>query len=247
MPNSGRLNVIRSVADALIDDKARAQWLTGEVHPVQTIAAGVLLDADALTIGFARRFPTYKRGYLILRDYERLLRIINNVDAPVRDYLPGKLIRRMSLEKPIVQQLYRAIKDHRTGGRMVFVENYDMDIARHLVQGVDVWLNTSRRPMEASGTSGMKAAMNGCLNFSVLDGWWHEGYNGKNGWAIGDDKTYESDEKQDEMDALSLYETLEDQIVPIYYSNRSEKRCSDNMDELGERSDSNFIPTVFDS
>jgi len=205
-----------------INDKARAQWLTGEVHPVQTIAAGVLLDADALTIGFARRFPTYKRGYLILRDYERLLRIINNVDAPVQIIFSGKAHPADEPGKLIVQQLYRAIKDHRTGGRMVFVENYDMDIARHLVQGVDVWLNTPRRPMEASGTSGMKAAMNGCLNFSVLDGWWHEGYNGKNGWAIGDDKTYESDEKQDEMDALSLYETLEDQIVPIYYSNRSE-------------------------
>ena len=205
-----------------INDKARAQWLTGEVHPVQTIAAGVLLDADALTIGFARRFPTYKRGYLILRDYERLLRIINNVDAPVQIIFSGKAHPADEPGKLIVQQLYRAIKDHRTGGRMVFVENYDMDIARHLVQGVDVWLNTPRRPMEASGTSGMKAAMNGCLNFSVLDGWWHEGYNGKNGWAIGDDKTYDSDEKQDEMDALSLYETLEDQIVPIYYSNRSE-------------------------
>lgn len=205
-----------------INDKAREQWLTGEVHPVQTIAAGVLLDADALTIGFARRFPTYKRGYLILRDYERLLRIINNVDAPVQIIFSGKAHPADEPGKLIVQQLYRAIKDHRTGGRMVFVENYDMDIARHLVQGVDVWLNTPRRPMEASGTSGMKAAMNGCLNFSVLDGWWHEGYNGKNGWAIGDDKTYESDEKQDEMDALSLYETLEDQIVPIYYSNRSE-------------------------
>ena len=205
-----------------INDKARAQWLTGEVHPVQTIAAGVLLDADALTIGFARRFPTYKRGYLILRDFERLLRIINNVDAPVQIIFSGKAHPADEPGKLIVQQLYRAIKDHRTGGRMVFVENYDMDIARHLVQGVDVWLNTPRRPMEASGTSGMKAAMNGCLNFSVLDGWWHEGYNGKNGWAIGDDKTYESDEKQDEMDALSLYETLEDQIVPIYYSNRSE-------------------------
>ena len=117
-----------------INDKARAQWLTGEVHPVQTIAAGVLLDADALTIGFARRFPTYKRGYLILRDYERLLRIINNVDAPVQIIFSGKAHPADEPGKLIVQQLYRAIKDHRTGGRMVFVENYDMDIARHLVQ-----------------------------------------------------------------------------------------------------------------
>lgn len=108
------------------------------------------------------------------------------------------------------------------GGRMVFVENYDMDIARHLVQGVDVWMNTPRRPNEASGTSGMKAAMNGGLNFSILDGWWHEGYNGSNGWAIGTDATFDSNERQDEVDALSLYETLEDKIVPMFYENRDE-------------------------
>lgn len=204
-----------------INDKARAQWLAGTVHPVQTLAAGVLLDSDALTIGFARRFPTYKRGYLILHDYERLLRLINNVDAPIQILFSGKAHPADEPGKLIVQQLYRAIKDHRTGGRMVFIEDYNMDIARHLVQGVDVWMNTPRRPNEASGTSGMKAAMNGGLNFSVLDGWWHEGYNGTNGWSIGSEKQYDSTEKQDEEDALSLYETLEDKIVPLYYSDRN--------------------------
>ena len=204
-----------------INDKARAQWLAGTVHPVQTLAAGVLLDSDALTIGFARRFPTYKRGYLILHDYERLLRMINNVDAPIQILFSGKAHPADEPGKLIVQQLYRAIKDHRTGGRLVFIEDYNMDIARHLVQGVDVWMNTPRRPNEASGTSGMKAAMNGGLNFSVLDGWWHEGYNGINGWSIGSEKQYDSTEKQDEDDSLSLYETLEDKIVPLYYSDRN--------------------------
>ncbi len=204
-----------------INDKARQQWLSGSVHPVQSAASGVFMDADALTIGFARRFPTYKRGYLLLHDYERLLRILNNVDAPVQILFSGKAHPADEPGKLIVQQLYRAIKDHRTGGRLAFLENYDMDIARHLVQGVDIWLNTPRRPNEASGTSGMKAAMNGGLNFSILDGWWHEGYNGKNGWAIGGTEALESVERQDEFDALSLYETLEDQIVPLYYSNRS--------------------------
>lgn len=205
-----------------VNDRARAQWLAGSIHPIQTLAAGVLLDSDALTIGFARRFPTYKRGNLLLRDYERLLRLINNVYCPIQIIFSGKAHPADEPGKLIIQQIYRAIKDHRMGGRMVFVENYDMDIARHLVQGVDVWMNTPRRPNEASGTSGMKAAMNGGLNFSILDGWWHEGYNGKNGWAIGTDATYDSDEKQDEVDALSLYETLEDKIVPLYYQDRNE-------------------------
>lgn len=196
---------------------ARKAWLTGSVHPVQIIAGGVLLDPDALTIGFARRFPTYKRGYLVLRDYERLIRILNDMDRPVQIIFSGKAHPADEPGKLIVQQLYRAIKDHRTGGRMVFLEDYNMDIARHLVQGVDVWMNTPRRPNEASGTSGMKAAMNGALNFSVLDGWWAEGYNGLNGWAIGTEDEYESNEKQDDADALSLYETLENEIIPKYY------------------------------
>ncbi len=204
-----------------ITDRAQAQWLSGSVHPVQTLAAGVLLDPNALTIGFARRFPTYKRGYLILHDFERMLRLINNVEGPVQILFSGKAHPADEPGKLIIQQLYRAIKDHRTGGRLVFIEDYNMDIARQLVQGVDVWMNTPRRPNEASGTSGMKAAMNGGLNFSILDGWWHEGFNGKNGWAIGTDQAYESTEKQDSDDALSLYETLENQIVPLYYSKRS--------------------------
>ena len=115
-----------------------------------------------------------------------------------------------------------AVKDARFGGRLAFLEDYDMNIARYMVQGVDVWLNTPRRPREASGTSGMKAALNGVLNFSVLDGWWREGYNGSNGWAIGEDITKAADPKeQDEADALSLYETLENEIVPLYYEHRS--------------------------
>ena len=178
----------------------------------------IMLEPDALTIGFARRFPTYKRGYLILRDYERLIRMLNDIDRPVQIIFSGKAHPADEPGKLIVQQLYRAIKDHRTGGRMVFLEDYNMDIARHLVQGVDVWMNTPRRPMEASGTSGMKAAMNGALNFSVLDGWWAEGFNGMNGWAIGTEDEYPSNEAQDDADALSLYETLENEIIPKYYN-----------------------------
>lgn len=206
---------------------ARTTWVTGTVHPVQTIAAGVLLEPDALTIGFARRFATYKRGNLILSDFDRLLRLLNDVDAPVQFIFAGKAHPADEPGKLVLQQLYRAIKDHRTGGRMVFLENYDMNIARHLVQGVDVWMNNPRRPLEASGTSGMKAAMNGALNFSVLDGWWAEGYNGMNGWAIGTEDEYESTAAQDQADALSLFETLENQIIPMYYARRDHAKASD--------------------
>ncbi len=206
---------------AYVNDRARRQWLGGTVAPVQVVAGGVLLDPYALTIGFARRFATYKRGNLILSDYDRILRIINNVSAPVQFIFAGKAHPADEPGKMVIQALYRAVKDSRTGGRLVFLEDYDMNMARYLVQGVDVWMNTPRRPNEASGTSGMKAAMNGVLNFSVLDGWWREGYNGSNGWAIGDDSEMEKVDQQDAADAKSLYDVLENEIVPLFYNDRS--------------------------
>jgi glycogen phosphorylase len=124
---------------------------------------------------------------------------------------PGKLL---------IQKVYRAVKDAKTGGRLVFLEDYDMNVARYLVQGVDVWMNTPLRPNEASGTSGMKAAINGVLNFSVLDGWWQEGYNGQNGFAIGDQTELTDSNQQDDADAESLYDTLENVIIPLYYAGR---------------------------
>lgn len=206
---------------AYIRERARQQWLSGTVHPVQVVAAGVLLDPYALTIGFARRFATYKRANLILRDYERLLNILNRPNQPVQIIFSGKSHPADEPGKLLIQELYRAVKDAKNGGRLVFLEDYDMNIARYLVQGVDVWLNTPRRPNEASGTSGEKAALNGVLNFSVLDGWWREGYNGHNGWAIGDDTDYNDPNQQDAADAASLYDTLENEIIPLYYTNRS--------------------------
>jgi starch phosphorylase len=206
---------------AYIRERARAQWLKDGVHPVQVIASGVLLDPYALTIGFARRFATYKRANLILRDLGRLLDIINRPNMPVQIIFAGKAHPADEPGKLLIQEVYRVIKKSENGGRLVFLEDYDMNLARYLVQGVDVWLNTPRRPHEASGTSGMKAAMNGVLNFSVLDGWWREGYNGLNGWAIGEDRDYEDPSQQDEADANDLYETLENQIIPLYYQERS--------------------------
>jgi starch phosphorylase len=140
---------------------------------------------------------------------------------PVQIIFAGKSHPADEAGKMLIQDVYRTVKNAENGGRLVFLEDYDMNLARYLVQGVDVWLNTPRRPHEASGTSGMKAAMNGVLNFSVLDGWWREGYNGKNGWAIGGDVDYDNPNQQDEEDAISLYETLENQIIPLYYRKRS--------------------------
>jgi glycogen phosphorylase len=206
---------------AYMRERARLQWLNDGVHPVQVVASGVLLDPYALTIGFARRFATYKRANLILRDLPRLLHIVNRPNMPVQIIFAGKAHPADEPGKLLIQDVYRSVKKAENGGRLVFLEDYDMNLARYLVQGVDVWLNTPRRPNEASGTSGQKAAMNGVLNFSVLDGWWREGYNGSNGWAIGDDHDYESYEQQDQAHAEDLYETLENEIIPLYYNERS--------------------------
>ena len=221
IPNEVFWNVRLSQKRKLVTflrNRIRKPWLTGSIHPVQAIAGGVMLDPHMLTIGFARRFSTYKRGNLILRDFDRFLRIINNEKMPVQIVFSGKAHPADEPGKLIIQQIYRAAKDARTGGRMVFVEDYDMNVARRLLHSVDVWLNNPRRPNEASGTSGMKAAMNGALNFSVLDGWWHEAYNGKNGWTVGDLTDFDNPNQQDDYDANALYDTLEKEIIPSYYA-----------------------------
>jgi starch phosphorylase len=200
--------------------RARDRWMKGDFHPVQVIGSGVLLDPYALTICFARRFATYKRADLILSDFDRLIRIINQPNRPVQIIFAGKAHPADEPGKMLIQEVYRAVKKAENGGRLVFLEDYDLNLARYLVQGVDVWMNTPRRPNEASGTSGMKAAANGVLNFSVLDGWWREAYNGRNGWAIGEDAGLDA-EVQDQADADSLYDLLENRIIPLYYGERN--------------------------
>ncbi len=198
-------------------ERVRDRWRAGGFHPVQVVSSGLLINPYALTIGFARRFATYKRASLVLTDVERLLHIINRPNMPVQIIFAGKAHPADEPGKQLIQKVYRDVKRAETGGRLVFVEDYDMNLARYLVQGVDVWMNTPRRPYEASGTSGMKAALNGALNFSVLDGWWREAYNGYNGWSLGEDRELESQSVQDAQDAESLYKTLENEIVPLYY------------------------------
>jgi starch phosphorylase len=206
---------------AYIRERSRQQWIQGKLHPVQVVAGGVLLDPYVLTIGFARRFAPYKRANLVLRDLDRLMRIINKPGMPVQIIFAGKSHPDHEGGKLLIQEVYRTVKRAETGGRLVFLEDYDMNLAHYLTQGVDVWLNTPRRPNEASGTSGEKAAINGVLNFSILDGWWREGYNGQNGWAIGQETAYAHPEQQDRADAESLYDTLENEIIPLYYQIRT--------------------------
>ena len=176
-----------------------------------------MLNPDALTIGFARRFATYKRATLIFRDIERLKRILNNPNRPVQIIFAGKAHPADEPGKALIEHVYKLSRSNDFKGKIVFLENYDIDMARYLVAGTDVWLNNPTRPYEASGTSGQKAALNGQPNCSILDGWWVEGYNGKNGWAIGEEREYHDQEIQANEDSDSLYRILEEQIVPAYY------------------------------
>ena len=175
------------------------------------------LNPDALTIGFSRRFATYKRATLIFRDLERITEILNNENRPVQIIFAGKAHPSDGQGKDLIKYIHEISTKPQFKGKIFLLENYNMAVSKLLVSGVDVWLNNPRRPMEASGTSGQKAAVNGVINFSVLDGWWAEGYNQKNGWTIGSNAEYPSYEEQDEADSESLYQTLENKIIPAYY------------------------------
>lgn len=191
--------------------------------PQDLDSARQLMDPDALTIGFARRFATYKRATLIFRDVDRLNRILNQPGRPVQIIFSGKSHPADEPGKDLIRAVIRYSKQPGLAGRIVFLEDYGIESARMLVQGVDVWLNNPRRPLEASGTSGQKAGLNGALNLSVLDGWWIEGFNGSNGWAIGNPaRSIDSPEAQDEADVQSLYSLLENEVVPLYYQRESD-------------------------
>lgn len=177
-----------------------------------------LLDPKTLIIGFARRFATYKRAALIFTDLDRLIRIMNNPEKPVHLIFSGKAHPADQPGKELIKKIHEHAQHPDLKGKIHFIENYNMQVARYLVQGVDVWLNNPKKPLEASGTSGQKAGLNGCINFSVLDGWWAEGYNAKNGWAIGDYSYVENPNNQDIIDADHLYNTLEHEIIPLYYA-----------------------------
>ncbi|MCG5054443.1 MAG: alpha-glucan family phosphorylase [Myxococcales bacterium] len=207
-----RASLVRFVRREVGDHRSRV-GLASEL----TKAAETAFNPDALTIGFARRFATYKRGNLIFSDLERILRILNDAQRPVQLVFAGKAHPADKPGQSVLREVYQASLRPELLGKVVFVEDYDVNVARHLVQGVDVWLNNPRRPLEASGTSGQKVLLNGGLNLSILDGWWAEAWDGENGFAIGNGRTHVSQEEQDRRDALSLYEVLENEVVPLFY------------------------------
>jgi starch phosphorylase len=207
----------RRLIDFVRDRERQRRERLGE-SPESIRRVNRILDPEILTIGFARRFATYKRGTLLFGDKERLKRLANDVTRPVQFIFAGKAHPRDEAGKALIQEVYKFSRELGLETRVVFLEDYDSYIARRLVQGVDLWLNHPLRPLEASGTSGMKSAPNGGTNLSVLDGWWREGYNGSNGWAIGAEIDSGTTEFQNEVDAGSLYQLLENQIVPLYYA-----------------------------
>jgi starch phosphorylase len=199
------------------------------------------LSPYALTLAFARRFATYKRGNLLLRDPERLLRLLKDTERPIQLIFAGKAHPMDMPGKELIRSIVHFAEQYDVESRIIFLENYDMAMAHYLTAGADLWLNTPRRPLEASGTSGMKAAMNGVLNCSILDGWWDEAYNPEVGWAIGRGEEYEDTNLQDEVESKALYDLLEREIIPLFYQRGRDglprewiKRMKTCMREIGQ-------------
>lgn len=201
-----------------IRDRFRETWLKNQGDPSRVVSLLDKINPNALLIGFARRFATYKRAHLLFSDLDRLSKIVNNPDYPVQFIFAGKAHPADGAGQGLIRRIYEISQRPEFIGKILFLENYDMELARRLVSGVDIWMNTPTRPLEASGTSGEKALMNGVLNLSVLDGWWYEGYREGAGWALTDRRTYQNQEYQDKLDASTIYTMLEQEIVPLYYS-----------------------------
>ncbi len=197
-----------------IRERSRQRWAKDRASPSIVLAGGALLDPSVLTLGFARRFATYKRADLIFYNLERLKNLLNDPWRPIQIIFAGKAHPADDPGKQVLQRVFNATRDPATGGRIAFVEDYGEQFAQYMVHGVDVWLNNPVPPMEACGTSGMKAALNGVPHLSIMDGWWMEGFNGKNGWTFGQE---ESDGRRDQLDAEAIYRILEQEIIPLYY------------------------------
>lgn len=206
---------------AYIKNQYKTNWLKNQGDPAKVVSILDKINPNALLIGFGRRFATYKRAHLLFTDLERLAKIVNNEQYPIQFVFTGKAHPADGGGQGLIKHIVEISRRPEFLGKIIFLENYDMRLARHLIAGVDVWLNTPTRPLEASGTSGEKAEMNGVLNFSVLDGWWYEGYKPGAGWALTDKRTYENQQYQDQLDAATIYHTLETEIIPTYYAKNS--------------------------
>lgn len=204
-----------------VKDDFRETWLKNQGDPSRIVSVLEKINPNALLIGFARRFATYKRAHLLFTDLERLSKIVNNPNYPVQFIFSGKAHPADGAGQGLIKRIVEISRMPEFLGKIIFLENYDMKVAKRLISGVDIWLNTPTRPLEASGTSGEKAEMNGVLNFSVLDGWWYEGYKEGAGWALTEKRTFQDQNQQDKLDAATIYSMLENQIVPLYFAKNS--------------------------
>ncbi len=224
VPDEEIWNLRQTMKKKLVDfvkEDFRENWLKNQGDPSRIVSVLERINPNALLIGFARRFATYKRAHLLFTDLERLSKIVNNPQYPVQFLFSGKAHPADGAGQDLIKRIVEISRRSEFLGKIIFLENYDMKVAKRLISGVDIWLNTPTRPLEASGTSGEKAEMNGVLNFSVLDGWWYEGYKEGAGWALTDKRTYQEQGHQDQLDAATIYSMLENQIVPLYFAKNS--------------------------
>lgn len=224
MPDEEIWNIRQTLKNKLIKyikNEYKTTWLKNQGDPAKVVSILEKINPNALLIGFGRRFATYKRAHLLFTDLDRLAKIVNNEQFPIQFVFTGKAHPADGGGQGLIKHIIEISRRPEFQGKIIFLENYDMRLARHLIAGVDVWLNTPTRPLEASGTSGEKAEMNGVLNFSVLDGWWYEGYREGAGWALTDKRTYENQQYQDQLDAATIYQMLESEVIPTYYAKNS--------------------------
>lgn len=224
VPDSEIWEIRKGLKHKLVDyikAEFKDSWLKNQGDPSQVVSVLEKIDPNALLIGFGRRFATYKRAHLLFMDLERLAKIVNNERFPIQFIFTGKAHPADGGGQGLIKHIVEISRRPEFLGKIIFLENYDMKLARRLISGVDVWLNTPTRPLEASGTSGEKAEMNGVLNFSVLDGWWYEGYKEGAGWALTDKRTYDNQQYQDQLDAVTIYHILENEIIPTFYAKNS--------------------------
>ena len=224
-----------------IRDKFTKQWLRNQGDPARVVSLLERINPNALMIGFCRRFATYKRAHLLFTDLDRLSKIVNNPDRPVLFFFSGKAHPADGAGQGLIKRIYEISQRPEFLGKIIFLEDYDMQLARRLVSGVDIWMNTPTRPLEASGTSGEKAEMNGVVNLSVLDGWWVEGYRKGAGWALPQERTYQNQGYQDQLDAATIYSLLEHEIVPLYYE-QNKKGFSPNWIKVIKNSIATIAP-----
>lgn len=235
-----RMELKNKLAD-YIKIKFKDVWLRNQGDPARVVSLLNKINPNGLTIGFCRRFATYKRAHLLFTDLERLSKIVNNPEHPVTFLFAGKAHPADGGGQGLIKRIYEISQRPEFLGKIIFLEDYDQQLARRLVSGCDIWMNTPTRPLEASGTSGEKAEMNGVVNLSVLDGWWVEGYREGAGWALPEKRTYQNQGYQDQLDAATIYNMLENEIVPLYY-NKDEKGISAGWMQVVKNSIATIAP-----